>query len=1236
MKRKLSVLFVVLCMMCQNITALAAAQSYTPGERTMVYSFNEARSLNAATITDGMLSLEAGGSGEFDLLLRADMVSAELSYSAEAPATVTLSAEDTTAAVLLDESKTTSQLAIMLRRGSHILHITSDAPVNIHSVTFTKVQQTTGTMAQYLVAQTDYEEALQTAVILQENASLLKASGAMRYIDYENPTQTPLSLDGKLYLPVLAAARALSIYYEDYPDLGYVYLADDTTSVYAGQNGHYVVKNGTKTELESGFLIYQNGQAWVGIRRLAELMGKTVCWRDGFVVIDDRICAETIVKNDTIFEQLQDEFQDFEVSRSQTGNTLYVSKEGEASSADGSKEHPFITISDAAAVAEAGDVVVISGGVYRETVTPQNDGTPTAPIIFKAAVGETVTISAFEEIGGFKRYASISGVYYTAIPQTMGFDRNFVLYNGEILREGRHPNIDTKIDALTGLKQQAHPGYDGIMRPTMGNITIPKSDRSIAVCDTGDLDQTQKDYWKGGTFVTLFGEAWTLSYAKITGSEQGKLHLEDHQYGSAAYGITYYNNPQPSDYGYITNHIRTLDMPGEWCVQTGTISGKSNLFLVPPEGSDPDDLTVEIKQRQKVIDLTDRKCVQFIGINTQGGGVTMAGDSEMCVLNGGTHKYISQFGWSAAHVLHTLRLYETVQSESYSKKTDAPELGEVGFFAHGKNNAFINADIYYSAGAGIYLTGLYSYIDNCILGHTGYGGGYPSGITVEGVRWDEPTAAYGGHTITGNTSFGAGRACMYLSRNWSHPTGDARRAALPILACDIGYNHFYYGDVSARDTGCVYFHGTSGGNDWNKTRLHHNITHDNCTLARDSELSTTYYFDGNANLNQCYSNISFATYDGYMTDNLSGYFTQNGDATAQVDRWGNQNLGIRPDGVASLTTEDYPYGKPFYAGAIRDDNERFTDNYQEYLLLSAQLAENMTCIGNAELQNGVVKLSDKNDAVTSGLFRFGEQGSSIQIYYKSDYYAVTKDNIPNMTITVTPQNGTPIRYQRDVLVHSYDAKAPSSLSVLVPPSVSGEGSVMVSVEGGTVAIEKIRVDAVDYEAESARLLYPADASVIYLGSYDTVYRKANWGPKLSFKPMQSNYSTGTVLSVSESNNHTFLYKAREITGDVSRLTYKLGTALAYANFKINIRVGSKDAEPICTIDVLDNWYGEGKKQTGWYSQCITVDLNEVLPAGTYDFYVECEGDYDISTYDDVNFVIDTYGVSDMYFAAFHN
>ena len=44
-------------------------------------------------------------------------------------------------------------------------------------------------------------------------------------------------------------------------------------------------------------------------------------------------------------------------------------------SGDGSIDHPFKTIQEAARVAKAGDTVFVAPGIYREWVKPANSGT---------------------------------------------------------------------------------------------------------------------------------------------------------------------------------------------------------------------------------------------------------------------------------------------------------------------------------------------------------------------------------------------------------------------------------------------------------------------------------------------------------------------------------------------------------------------------------------------------------------------------------------------------------------------------------------------------------------------------------------------------------------------------------------------------------------------------------------------------------------------------------------------
>ena len=72
------------------------------------------------------------------------------------------------------------------------------------------------------------------------------------------------------------------------------------------------------------------------------------------------------------------------------GRVLHVSLKPIASVQNDAQ---FRTIGAAASQVRAGDTVLIHGGVYRETVTVEKNGTPARPIRFVAAPNETVTLT---------------------------------------------------------------------------------------------------------------------------------------------------------------------------------------------------------------------------------------------------------------------------------------------------------------------------------------------------------------------------------------------------------------------------------------------------------------------------------------------------------------------------------------------------------------------------------------------------------------------------------------------------------------------------------------------------------------------------------------------------------------------------------------------------------------------------------------------------------------------------
>ncbi|MCK9478899.1 MAG: carbohydrate binding domain-containing protein [Firmicutes bacterium] len=119
-------------------------------------------------------------------------------------------------------------------------------------------------------------------------------------------------------------------------------------------------------------------------------------------------------------------------------SAFYVSKDGSDENLGGPLS-PFKTINKAAQIADAGDKVIIGGGVYRERVSPKRGGlSEDTRVTYTAAEGEQVIIKGSEELTTFERQRE--GVYKSALPVEAFGDYNpytqkFMAFAGQTLGE---------------------------------------------------------------------------------------------------------------------------------------------------------------------------------------------------------------------------------------------------------------------------------------------------------------------------------------------------------------------------------------------------------------------------------------------------------------------------------------------------------------------------------------------------------------------------------------------------------------------------------------------------------------------------------------------------------------------------------------------------------------------------------------------------------------------------------
>ncbi len=80
------------------------------------------------------------------------------------------------------------------------------------------------------------------------------------------------------------------------------------------------------------------------------------------------------------------------ISVANTGHRVYVVSNQGDDNAPGNEAQPWKTLSKAASMAGAGDIVLVRGGTYKQQLVPLNSGAPGSPVVFSAYPGEKVIL----------------------------------------------------------------------------------------------------------------------------------------------------------------------------------------------------------------------------------------------------------------------------------------------------------------------------------------------------------------------------------------------------------------------------------------------------------------------------------------------------------------------------------------------------------------------------------------------------------------------------------------------------------------------------------------------------------------------------------------------------------------------------------------------------------------------------------------------------------------------------
>ncbi len=1134
---------------------------FTVGPRTYELSYVDCIDTVSASVSDSVINADTDSKLTYDFYLPFDSQSVEIIYQLNSSVDMEMKTESNSYNINLPEGESTAvyTFPVVERKGDRVFNLSFSGSVQILKITFNKVETSENEREKQLPDLPDEEFDIISTVAVDINSPVILVRGSRRYVDMENTAALPQLINDTIYLPIHSLSRALGYYYEYIPENNYILLRSETTDICFTAEGGYKQTGANEKEPLEFMPEYINDDVYLPFRYFAELYGMTIGYKDGLAIADtSKHTVEDILSDDDLYEYVRAKLEEFyptEVS----SKTYHVAKTPNASdNNDGSEQSPFLTLNKAGEVAQPGDTVIVHDGIYRETFDPKNNGTAANPIIYRAADGENPVISANETVSDFKDYGDSMAA--ASISWDLGDGRNQVFYNDTALIEARYPNEP-------GLEMSEDGEALSNLFPVLGDFKIPYGASKTAISDAL-LNQEEEDYWRGATLVSLQGLGWALSTAKVIGSEKGKLELGDTT-------TEWWFEPEETDkwnFGYLTGHIHCMDIPGEWIMTNGA------LLIIPPEGETYETLSVEVKKRQLVIDLADSAYIQLHGIDTIGGGIRM-NEANMCMIDGAQMKYIG-------HYIYTNDQREGfIDDRNVEDPNGAPSRGEVGIYMGGRDNIIANCVIDHSAAAGIYGVGLYEYIENNIIKNCGYMGSYISGITFGTEGWKDQATPRGGFAVYNNTVYNCGRSVLNMQARENWPGGTP---SCPYVPFEVAYNDFHDGVLFSLDTGITYEYCLICETDKQQSKFHHNYIY--YTRSETNPYSFGLYHDNYVQGIDTFDNIVFTTQEGVKFSQT--YAFKQPDAVSAM--WDNKELKTAViGGKDALTVEDFPYGKPFWAGSKIGEGE-YLLNYK----LSSGEAETMTYYPasaanvseGVKIDSGLAEFTGNDQWIAFEGVDFGEDGNQINIDFKGDKYN-TKDYVE---IIIGDDMETGVVYNGYL-----EAKSPTEIqnNTLQQNVVTFSGIKNVYIKMKDFHSAKIDRISVSNRGSTQN---SHDGERVYGGEYNNVDvagstsmpPKAQYNvPGDSIHPMVNNTWEDTILR----------YNNVEVKEDATVLAVNCASDSTHGRQKVKIYqnvIGQPSKIYVGEFETPDD---------GWDNYEVQyITLDSPLLKGTYDIYLHFE------------------------------
>lgn len=1182
LKKALSVLMCAFMML--HIIPVNALESKWEAQLPMTMKIQKAECENGY-LEDGVLKVNSG-TAVADIYFPFVGESMIISYNAEEDSDVVIKLEPT-GSVMTEQfdkgkHKKTVKFPVTEPGEWKKMTITASAPVTfleLQLVADQKEHDYGSRAGSVEVRYSENEKALQTATVLSTDSPIALIRNAKRYLCTDHLDLKPAVIDGTTYVPTEIVREALRECVEENPDNNTVVVKNEENfSITFDETGCTVTKFFKETRHNSP--LKKIGEHYcLPIRFVSEAFNKVVEYRDGVIIIDEITRINEVIDRPDVVSYAKSSI----TAIKKEGRILHVSQNHpDASDVNsGSEDMPYRTINAATAVAEAGDRIIVHSGNYRETVTFKNDGIQGSPIILEGAEGEDVTIDATETVTDLREYKN--GMYVASVPHSMPWNMNQLWINGEVYAEGRHPNEDN------------HPTVPNVREyldlnplwPTVGDIQgrNPENGGVYHLDSLTTLNQEEPNYWKGGVVHMLQHEGWRSTIAVIEESGYGWLRHSNKNGEPRGMSYGYFGGTSmmlPGDYAFITNHINTVDVPGEWYIDDKT------LYIIPPENFDFENDVITYKARTLLVDLTRKSHIKIQNIKGFGGSITML-DAEMCIISDCDFRYIGHMIWFA----DTRSGYVTNAADR--TENNGQTKGEAGFYIGGANNVVRDSYLYSSAVTGLYIAGKYAYIYNNYLDQCSYAGNGTGSLYIGAEEWKGKDYPRGGHSIYYNSVRKSARGPLITNNvdKWT----DNESTSTRYIAMDIAYNDIYEGGVlCGRDGGLFYGHGSQHGDNIIRTKMHKNLFWD--YYVYDGYEGAIYFDAGTTEL-ETFCNVNFCTNEigNYL---LTSYNEDRpGQTMHKVNAfdWMYGTTLYIPEGKAGLEESDYPNGFVYQSGSTLCNTGRITPENKgakTYYFADAQLSENLKAD-----ETGAVRPYSSEDTAVFKNVDFGKGYDALIISFKGNYYS-DRDRIQ---VNLDSPDGEMIA------VKSLVSKAPSmgrtDTNTLELADVTGVHDLYVTFptikSASYVSITPKNMKAlVTDEGAGSSTLVPCE-SFVMKGEWGSGWKKRESPPNPKSQGLQGSWGGYWVG-----------FEGVKLYDNYSHISLTYGTKQPYSGGTCYVYVDSMDKEPAAVFTL------EGSNWSEYVTKTVAIKDRQST-TGLHEIYLKFDGDGNCADIYDVTF-----------------